>query len=131
MSMISKIPDKLKREMSDDPYFSICAFKDMHECGGRVTWEHAIESRGTRLNVLGAIIPCCEKAHGVCRYQGSKEELPKDMRVWVSLNIIDMNMLIEESPKQDWIQKRKYLNIKYGKYETNVRDSNIKSREDN
>ena len=129
--MISKIPAKLKKEMSDDPYFSICAFKDMHECGGGVTWEHSLMGKGKRLNLMGAIIPCCEKAHGVCRYQGSKEELPKDMRVWVSLNIIDMDMLIKEYPKQDWRQKQKYLNIKYGKYETNVRNSNIKSRGNN
>lgn len=116
MSLLSHISSKVKKQMLDDPFFATCAFKHMHVCGGRVTWEHALIFGGKRMNVFGSIIPCCEKAHGVLRYQDSKEEIPKEMRVWVALNIIDMDMLKKEYPRQDWEQKLKYLNSKYGEY---------------
>jgi len=34
------IPSKLRKELSEDPYYSVCA-RLGSDCQGRITWEHS------------------------------------------------------------------------------------------
>ena len=102
----------------------------MHECGGRITWEHALYYKGQRINEKYAIIPCCAKAHGVDFYQDSKNELPKKQREWVALNLINIDEYKIKYPKYNWEQRKKYLNYLFGNYEINIRNSSSKPGRD-
>lgn len=52
------IPKKLREQLSEDPYYSVCA-RENEECSGRITWEHACYYSGHKINEYWAIIPLC------------------------------------------------------------------------
>lgn len=56
------IPKKLREEMSNDPYYKVCA-RSNSECKSRITWEHALMYAGKQIQEKWAIIPLCEFHH--------------------------------------------------------------------
>jgi hypothetical protein len=56
------IPSKLRRELSADPYYRVCA-RANEDCAGRITWEHAIMYAGKQVQERWAIIPLCYHHH--------------------------------------------------------------------
>lgn len=113
----STIPLKQRREMDADPLFKICSLYGQkgHECGGRVTWEHTMMFAGKKIQIKVFIIALCARGHEVDQYQDGGT-MNKEMNVWVALNRADEEQLEVLSKAEDLIQKRDYLNGKYGKY---------------
>jgi hypothetical protein len=60
-----RIPPKLRRELSEDPYYQVCArgWENCSPCRGRITWEHAILYAGRQVQERWAIIPLCYYHH--------------------------------------------------------------------
>lgn len=52
------MPTKLRAQIAADPRMQICA-RAGSECGGRITWEHAITYAGKQVQEAWAIIPLC------------------------------------------------------------------------
>jgi hypothetical protein len=106
-----KIPTKLREEMADDPYYSVCS-RYNENCGGRITWEHVFIYAGKQINEKWAIIPLCEKHHAVNRYQDAGL-LDKEINQWISIQRATDEDL-EKYPKKDWKTLKVYLENKYG-----------------
>lgn len=113
---MNNIPTKLRQELAEDPIYRRCLrarILDDHYCIGdpiaypkKIEWEHAIIHAGKQVQKRWAIIPICWWAH---RGPG----LEKEINIWLALNRATDEELAE-FPRTDWIQKRKYLNSKYG-----------------
>lgn len=113
------IPNKIRKEIQNDESYSICSLRDYpgHICGGRITLEHAIESKGKRLQEKWAIIPICARAHEVDEFQDAGT-MSKELNIWVALNRATDDELIAISKADDYIEMRAYLNNKYGVFAT-------------
>lgn len=101
------IPQKLRKEMSDDPYYSVCARRNDGWCDGRITIEHSLIWRGRQLNKKFALIP-------LCVYHHLGAGLDKNKNRMIALNRATDEELQAISQAVDYIQLRKYLNKKYG-----------------
>lgn len=125
------IPLKTREKMNNDPLYQHCSLYGQHGhvCDGRITREHAIIIGGKKCQKEWAVIPCCASGHGVDQFQDAGTAVPKDMREWVALNratnkdlqeACGEEMYKEISPLSKttlYVQRRKFLNAKYGKYE--------------
>lgn len=111
------IPKNLQIEISSDPSYSVCARKGLHshECGGRLTKEHAMTYAGRRLNEKFAIISLCAKAHSVDEYQDGGD-LDKEINLWIALNRATDDELLAISKAIPYIRERARLNAIYGVY---------------
>lgn len=107
-----KIPESLKEEMANDPYYKKCARADEGNCAGRITWEHAIIFGGKQLNEKWAILPICEYHHGVCNYQ-DKGDLNKEKHIWLALNRATDEQLLSISKAINYLELKERLNAKY------------------
>ena len=56
------IPKKLLNEMLSDPYYLVCARRNL-DCNGRITFEHAFTYAQRQINEKWAIIPLCWNHH--------------------------------------------------------------------
>lgn len=109
-----RIPDKLKRELKDDPYYKTCARFKEKTCKGRITFEHAFIYAGRQINEKWAIIPLCEYHHAVGLYQDNGD-LNKELNQMLALRrATDEDLL--KYPKKDWAQVLKYLTNLHAKY---------------
>jgi hypothetical protein len=106
-----KIPETLRHQMENDPYYRVCSRKN-RDCDGRITWEHAIIYAGKQLNEKWAIIPLCEYHHAVNRHQDGGE-LNKEINVMIALNRATDQELLAISKVENYKRKRDYLNNKY------------------
>lgn len=114
---MNNMPTKLRKELAADPYYHTCARAgiDGHVCAGRVTWDHAIIVAGRQLQEGWAIVPLCEKAHGVGKWLDLHEKKP-EMSQWIALNRAPEERLEELTRLGglDYLRRRNYLNQKYG-----------------
>lgn len=113
------IPKKLRAEMGNDPFYSLCARNIVlndHIChadpltGKLIDWEHAIRYAGSKVNEKWAIIPACWWSH---RGPGLKKEI----HVWIALNRATDEELLAHSKAIDLIRERARLNAIYGLWE--------------
>lgn len=111
------IPLKLRKQLADDPEYRLCSLCKHGECGGRITWEHAIIYAGKKVQERWAIIPLCEKHHAVNSYQDAGT-MNKEMNIWVALNRASDEELTRFSKATNYQAKRDYLNSKYGKFQS-------------
>lgn len=107
-----KIPIRLRDEMANDPYYQKCARRDEGNCGGRITWEHAIIHAGKQLNEKWAILPICEYHHGVGMYQ-DRGNLNKEKHIWLALCRATDDELRAISKAINYLELRERLNAKY------------------
>jgi hypothetical protein len=78
------MPPKLRRELSEDPFYQTCARKK-EECKGRITWEHALTYAGKQIQARFAIIPLCAFHHSVDEFQDGPG-LNKKINVAIALS---------------------------------------------
>lgn len=105
---MSKIPERLKENMANDPYYKKCARFGL-SCAGRITWEHAWIYAGKQIQEKWAIIPLCEYHHDVGSYQ-DKGNLNKKENQRISL-LRATNDDLMKYPKKNWDQEKIWLNI--------------------
>lgn len=101
------IPDKLRKEMADDPFYKKCCLLNT-VCQGRIEWHHGIIYAGRQLNEKWAIIPLCHHHHEKVMY----EEI-KDKTYYIMLNRVSDDELRKYSKAIDYIRLKKILNEKY------------------
>ena len=106
---MNNIPEKLKRKLADDPYYSICA-RNGSDCRGRITWEHCWIYAGRQIQEKWAIVPLCEHHH-----LGTGME--KFVNQYISLCRATPEEL-KKYPRVDWEQEKKrclyLIRKKYG-----------------
>jgi len=112
---MNNVPKKLRKELSGDPEYSRCALIGYHECGGRITWEHAIIFAAKQVQARWAIIPLCAAGQNVDQYQDSGR-MDKKRNVWVALNRATGQELRSVSKSVDYVFERERLNAIYGPY---------------
>lgn len=59
---MSKIPEEIKREMENDPFYKKCCIGN-HECSGRVEWHHNLIYKGKQVQEKWCILPVCHYHH--------------------------------------------------------------------
>lgn len=120
---MTTIPKKQRAEMEQDPFYHTCARNEAlhdHECQGdpirgaygrMIEWEHALISKGRKVQKRFAIVPICWWSH---RGPG----LNKEINVWIALNRASDDELLELSRLggRDYFRYRHYLNGKFGVY---------------
>lgn len=113
---MNNLPPKLRKELVADPFYKTCAREGLfdHECGGRITWEHAMYFAGKQIQKKWAIIPLCAKAHSVDNFQDGGD-LDKHLNEWIALNRATDEDLLPVCKTIDYFHYRHTLNIKYGK----------------
>lgn len=82
---MTPVPPKLRKQLAADPEYQVCSLYGYHECGGRITWEHAIIYAGRQVQERWAIIPLCARGQEVDQYQDDRT-MNKQMNRWVALN---------------------------------------------
>lgn len=112
---VHPIPSKLKRELEASAEYYRCCLLGYHECGGRITWEHAIIFKGKQVQERWAILPLCARGHGVGKWMDAGT-LDKEMNVWVALNRASEEDLWAISRVINYPRERMRLNNKYGVY---------------
>lgn len=106
---------KLRQELAEDRIYKRCLRARLlndHHCEPdpisqkMIEWEHALIYAGKQVQARFAIIPICWLVH-----RGPL--LVKEINIWIALNRATDEEL-SAYPKTDWIQRRRYLNEKYG-----------------
>lgn len=94
------IPLRLREQIAEDPYFTVCARKNS-QCSGRITIEHVWIYQGTQINELWAFLPLCWYHHlgkGIDKRENEKLSLQRATDDELS-----------KYPRRDWAQVRKSL----------------------
>lgn len=130
---MTKIPEKVKREILADPLSKCCALSgyNEHRCEGRITWEHALIYAGKQVQERWAIVSLCERAHAVNRFQDAGT-FKKELSVWVALNQgteDDFKRFPRAFPPYHNVKAR--LNLKYGEWSQKNAPTNILTSEIN
>jgi len=99
------MPLKLRKELSEDPFYKVCARKG-YDCRGRITWEHSWLYCGRQIQEAWSVIPLC-----VFHHLG--DGLDKDLNRYLALCRANLDDLCKGMPKKDWRQEFKYLKSKY------------------
>ena len=106
------IPKQLLHEILEDDYYKRCVRHQEGSCGGRVTFEHCWVYASKQIQEHWAIIPLCERHHGVLSYQ-DRGDLQKDLNQWYSIHRASEDDFARY-PRKAWIQIRAALDAKYG-----------------
>jgi len=111
-------PPEILEELMLHPLANVCwrwlLLRD-HECGGRLTWEHALTHGGRRVNEAWAIIRICEKAHSLGAYQDCGI-LDKNVNRWIAFSRIeDWEAVEERYPRTSWRRDFRWLVGLYGR----------------
>lgn len=97
------IPLPLRKIISEDPYYRICARWKDGSCNGRITIEHALIYGGRQVNEIWALIP-------LCWYHHLGDGLEKLKNQFIALS----RATAEDLKKYPtFIQLKKYLTKKY------------------
>lgn len=100
-----KIPDDLRTEMANDPYYKKCALTGTTD--GKIDWHHNLIYAGRQVNEKWCIIPLSKPIHDRIDYY-------KDKVDWIMLNRATDDELRAYSKAIDLITKRNRLNKLYG-----------------
>ena len=60
------IPQKLRKQLSEDPEYKVCIIKDQiqyGQCHGKITFQHALMYAGRQIQERFAILPMCVRHH--------------------------------------------------------------------
>lgn len=109
-----KIPEKLRRELSSDPYYRKCCLTG--ESRGKIDWHHAMMYGGKQINKRWNILPILSRKHlpsgdtdsvHNCKETREKAELIALLRA--------TKEELNKYSKANFAQRLKYLSEKYGK----------------
>lgn len=105
-SLTCKIPDKMREEMSQDPFYSKCAITGEK---GDIQWHHNLTWQGKRVNEKFCIIPLARWVHdNIVNF--------KEKCNWIMTNRMTDEELEKYSKAIDYKALRDRLNKIYGKY---------------
>ena len=62
MSLTKPIPQKMREELSEDPFMERCCLRNAL-CRGVIQWHHHLKFAGKRVNEKWCILPVCEYHH--------------------------------------------------------------------
>lgn len=111
---MAKIPEKLRLDMADDPFYYRCSRNDLlndHVCqknpvtGRMIEWEHAFQYANNQIQEYWAIIPLCPYVH-------TGPKMDKEINHWIALNRASDEDLLKY-PRAELIAMRERLNRKY------------------
>ena len=102
---MSPIPEKLREELANDPYYQVCARLKDGDCEGRITWEHAWIYAGKQIQERWAIIPLCWHHH-----LGAGLEKPKNQ--YIALMRATPAELAKY-PNKNWAEELRRLKLFY------------------
>jgi hypothetical protein len=88
-SMTCPIPPKMRKEMSEDPFYSKCCIKHP-ECSGRIQFHHHFRYAGKRQKEKFGILPVCEWIH----------EREKNYDIRIQLDEVMKSRMTEEDRKK-------------------------------
>jgi len=97
---MTPIPPKLRKEMSEDEYYTRCSRANI-DCQGRITWEHAWIYGGRQIQEKWAIIPLC-----VFHHLGAGLDKHENQRIALERATGED---LAKYPKKDWEYERAYL----------------------
>lgn len=60
---MTPIPPKLRKEMSEDPFYKQCCLAHLGGCAGRIEWHHSLIFRGRQVQEKFCILPACHEHH--------------------------------------------------------------------
>ncbi|MCK5015469.1 MAG: hypothetical protein KAS32_00190 [Candidatus Peribacteraceae bacterium] len=109
------ISTRVKKRISDDPFYDQCCRLDEKDCDGCITWEHALIYAGRQMDEVFAILPVCEFHHAVNMHQGGGK-LDKKKHEWIAIS----RMTDEDKnkyPNRDWNKDLNILIFTYGTYD--------------
>ena len=100
------IPEKMRKEMSEDLYMKKCCLSN----SPAVEWHHVWKYAGQQINEKWAIMPLSKWYHiGV----HSNKEVQEKVQYLSLLRATEKDL--EKYPKKDWKQLFNYLKDKHGK----------------
>jgi hypothetical protein len=105
---MNNMPAKLRKEMSEDPYFKKCCFTFEHTCSGKIEWHHNLIFGGKQVQDKRFIMPICQNVHDIAR----------NIQVKEMLDLIMLSKLSNEEIRAiskgiNYAQRLKYLKTKY------------------
>ena len=126
------ISQKIRKEIAEDPAYRMCMLKAYpgHECGGRITIEHALLFAGRQVGFKNALIAICARGHEVDHYQDAGT-MDKNMNRWVALNRMTEEEIESISKAVNWGREKERLNRIYGIYIPTIPQVNIRNLEIN
>jgi len=102
-----KIPQKLKDEIADDPFYKRCCITGVLATETKVDWHHNLIFAGRQVSEKWCILPLAKEVHdNIVKY--------KELCDWIMLNRATDEELQKYSKAVDLLEKRKKLNKKYG-----------------
>lgn len=106
------IPEKVRAQILARP--QVCALSEHHQCEGRLTWEHALYYKGSKINEAFAIILLCAKYHSVDQYQDNGL-LDKKRNKWAALGQASDEDIARYS-RANFQREKEQLEKRFGKY---------------
>jgi len=113
---MNPIPQKLRNELSEDPYYKKCCLtKSKYNVKFHHSWIYA----GKQINEKWAIMPVIWRKHSPYGDDDSihKCQETKEYVQYLSLQRADIDDLCKRLPKKDWRQLFNYLENKYKNYD--------------
>lgn len=107
MAIASPIPPKLKKEMEEDPFYSVCCITGVKN--EKIDWHHNLQFAGKRVNEKFCILPLAKSVHDNITYY--KEECD-----WIMWNRASEEELTRYSKAIDYRKVLARLNEKFGLY---------------
>lgn len=104
---MSKIPAKLRAELSVDPFYKRCCISGY--TSEKIEWHHNLIYAGKQVQEKWCILPLAQSIHDGARDSKLKEKLD-----WIMLNRGTDEDLLRYSKAENLITKRERLNKIYG-----------------
>lgn len=111
------IPDKLRSELSEDPFYSKCCITGKRN--GKIDWHHCYTYGGRQVNEKWNILPIIWNKHNWC---GDKDSVHNDINTrnkakFIALSRADLDDLCKRYYKFNWKQEYERLKQQFGKKE--------------
>lgn len=106
---MNKIPEKLKREMEDDPFYECCCITGSMARNTKIEWHHNFVFAGRQVQEKWCILPLRSDIHAsIVKYKEKCDH--------IMLNRANDDTLRRYSKSEDLIAKRDRLNKKYASH---------------
>lgn len=107
---MNNIPKKLRKQLAEDPEYSVCMLTgEAGKRGDPIEWHHALIFAGRQVQERFAIIPIKRSIH-----HSARNTVVKEFIDWIMLNRMSEAELTFYSKAVDLFRKRDNLNALYG-----------------
>ena len=104
---------KIREQLDQNPFMHKCCIADGY-CKGRIEWQHHLKWKGQRSDEPEHILPLCSYHHSKVDTREVREKVD-----WVWLNRLTDDQIQSISKAVNYLQRKVYLNGKYGSYSNN------------